>query len=127
MKRVGNALVIALFAAGLTAPMSAAFGAGAPPIPGADEAGTEPKGSGTRTSYTSSKSPEEIMRSYEDTLKGDGWQIHSAGGGGSSWGGGADLSATKGGEYLVMSAGGTPGMTNIDLCVWPERPEDDDC
>lgn len=104
-----------------------ASSAGAPAIGGAEKVKEEAKGEGTHTLYRSKASAADLMKSYRSTLDADGWTIAGSDSGGSSWGGGAGLTATKGSEYLVMRAGGEAGRTHIDLCVWPRKPDDDDC
>ena len=114
-------------AAVLIAMTGVAIAAGAPALPDATKVKENAKGDGTHFYYTSKKSAKDLVDSYKSVLESDGWTIDSSGAGGSSWGGDGGLTATKGSEYLVMSAGGETGDTNIDLCVWPSKPKDDNC
>ena len=81
--------------------------------------------------YTSSKSPAELASAYQAALEALGWEILDSGGGGDPFGlfgSGAGLTATNGGRYLKYHAGGQTGATtHIDACVWPSRPDDEDC
>ena len=122
---LSTALVVALSAIVVTtAPGQASE---APPPAGAEKVREQPRGGGTHTLYRSTEAAGDVIRAYQATLQSDGWTIVSSGGGGGSYGGGGGLTATKGAQYLVLSAGGPVGSTNIDLCVWPTRPADDDC
>ncbi|MDA4847008.1 hypothetical protein [Hoeflea poritis] len=106
---------------------SPALAADAPAPSGAEKVSEQPRRGGTHTLYRSSKSATEIVQAYQTTLESDGWTIQSSGSGGGSYGGGGGLTASKDSQYLVMTAGGQAGATNIDLCVWPSKPSNDDC
>lgn len=82
---------------------------------------------GEHTYYTASESATDFVSGYESQLSGAGWSVNDSGGGGSSEGGGAGLTATSGDKYLVVAAGGPSGETFADLCVWPQKPSNDDC
>ena len=43
------------------------------------------------------------------------------------YGGGAGLQATNGPKYLSVNAGGPAGMTFVSVCVWPAKPNNDNC
>ncbi len=80
--------------------------------------------------YTTAAAPGDIVAGYQAALEAAGWTIESSGGGGDPFGmfgGGAGLTATNGDRYLTFNAGGPPGQTFIDACVWPARPADDNC
>lgn len=74
--------------------------------------------------YTAPWSATDFVAGYESQLSGVGW---SADGGGSGEIEAAGLTATSGGRYLVLEAGGPSDGTFADLCVWPQKPSDDDC
>ncbi len=82
---------------------------------------------GEHVYYTASQSATDFVSGYESQLSGAGWSVSGSGGGGSEYGGGAGLTATNGDRYLVLSAGGPGGQTFADLCVWPQKPSNDDC
>ncbi|MCB1488274.1 MAG: hypothetical protein KDJ88_12555 [Bauldia sp.] len=116
-----------LVAAAFAVQSVVAFAADVPELANARKVSEDAKGDGTHTYYKSTTSPGDLVEAYKGELSSDGWSIVNAGGGGSSWGGGATLTATKGSTYLVLDAGGESGETHIDLCVWPSKPDDDDC
>ena len=77
-----------------------------------------------------SASPADVVGSYESALSATGWNIESSGGGGDPFGlfgGGAGLTATNGDRYLTFNAGGPPGSTFINACIWPAKPGDTNC
>jgi hypothetical protein len=82
---------------------------------------------GQRASFTTSADPSAVIASYTQILPGSGWTVTGSGGAGSSNGGGAGLQATNGPRYLSIRAGGPPGTTYVNICVWPSRPNDDHC
>lgn len=127
MSKIGKIAALGLIAAALGLHPIAAMAASAPAVADAQKMSEEAKGAGTHIYYTSRQSAQDVMSAYRSTLEADGWTIDSMGGGGSAWGGNAGLTASKGAEYLVMSIGGETGATNIDLCVWPSKPADDNC
>jgi predicted RNA-binding protein with PUA-like domain len=116
-----------------TAVMGAGGGlmAGIPELTNADFQAEDAIQEGGRHFYfTSSASPSTIVGSYQDALTAVGWNIVSSGGGGDPFGmfgGGAGLTATDGARYLTLNAGGPPGSTFIDGCMWPSKPVDDNC
>lgn len=57
--------------------------------------------------YSINQSPINVINYFEKQLKADNWKILSKGGGGSSYGGGAGLTAKKESQYIKVQAGGT--------------------
>ena len=78
--------------------------------------------------YTSNERPGTIADKYESYLKAAGWSIvySNQGGGWNGFGGGATIKATKGSRYLKFNVGGN-GTMHVDVTVWPQRPNDEDC
>ena len=81
---------------------------------------------GEKASYSTPANPGAVIESYKQSLTA-GWTVIASGGSGSSYGGGAGLQATNGPKYLSINAGGPAGMTFVHVCVWPEKPKDDNC
>jgi hypothetical protein len=79
--------------------------------------------------YTSTQSPADLVGAYQAALEETGWTIVDSGGGGDPFGfaSGAGLTASDGTRYLKFNAGGPAGATHIDACVWPGKPQDDNC
>ena len=81
--------------------------------------------------FTTDAAPAKVVARFGTALTGAGWRIESSGGGGGGGdgygGGGGGLTATKGSSWLDLDAGGGDGSTDVDICVWPERPSDEDC
>ena len=78
--------------------------------------------------YTSNDRPTAIVNAFASDLKRNGWEIkyQDSDEGWNGYGGGGDVKATKGGRYLKFHVGGN-GTMHIDLCVWPTRPNNDNC
>lgn len=93
-------------------------------------------------------SPAAAMEAYKSALEGAGWSLTAenagaegrggagggAGGGtepgsgtGGGTGGGAGYTGTNGAAYAVVNAGGAGGDTDVDVCVWPEKPANTEC
>jgi hypothetical protein len=90
--------------------------------------GTESSSSGgQKANYSTSASVSAVLDAYRQVLAKVGWTIVGGGGGGGSYGGGGGLSATNGTKYLSLEAGGPAGATIVHVCVWLERPADDNC
>jgi hypothetical protein len=90
--------------------------------------GTESLSSGgQQASYSTSASSADVLKSYGEALGQAGWTLAGGGGGGGSYGGGGGLRATNGPKYLSLDAGGPAGTTFVHICVWPEKPADDNC
>ena len=71
-----------------------------------------------------------MIGDYQAALEAAGWTIEDSGSGGDPFGlfgSGANVTATNEGRYLKVHAGGPPGSTFVDACIWPARPADDDC
>ena len=72
--------------------------------------------------YSTEQSPKEVINYYDAQLKSNGWKITSKGGGGSSYGGGAGLSAEKSGQYININAGGGGGSdTYFTVCFGSDK------
>lgn len=127
MRPLVKTLAIPLIAAAFAAQPVMVLAADAPAPAGLQKVSEDSKDGGTHTYYRGTSSAAEIVDAYKAELESDGWSIVTSGGGGSSWGGGAGLTATRGSAYLVMEAGGESGETNVNLCVWPSKPDDDNC
>ena len=99
-----------------------------PAPPDGKTLGTESISSGgQKADYSTSASVSAVLDAYRQALAKVGWTIVGGGGGGGSYGGGGGLSATNGPKYLSLEAGGPAGATFVHVCVWPERPADDNC
>jgi hypothetical protein len=99
-----------------------------PAPPNGKSLGGEPISSGgQKASYSTSASISAVLDDYRQALAKVGWTVVGGGGGGGSYGGGGGLSATNGPKYLSLQAGGPAGTTYVRVCVWPERPADDNC
>lgn len=86
--------------------------------------------SGRHFFYTTSDAPASATSDYSAALEAAGWTVESSGGGGDPFGlfgSGSGLTATNDERYLKFNAGGPPGSTFIDICVWPTQPDDDNC
>ncbi len=102
--------------------------AGIPAPADSKSLGTGTVGSGgEKASYQTSANPNAVIEGYKQSLASAGWSVIGSGGSGSSYGGGAGLQATNGSKYLSISAGGPAGTTFVHVCVWPEKPKDDNC
>jgi hypothetical protein len=76
--------------------------------------------------HSSENGPADIVGGYETALTQAGWNILDSGG--DPFGlFGAGLAASDGTRYLKLHAGGPPGSTFVDACIWPSQPTDDDC
>ena len=101
---------------------------GIPTPPNAKSLGAKSISSGGQLArFSTSANPGAVISSYQDALTGAGWTVAGAGGSGSSYGGGAGLHATNGRKYLSVNAGGPAGMTFVSVCVWPAKPNNDNC
>jgi len=99
-----------------------------PAPPNGKTLGTEPISSGgQKASYSTSASVGVVLDAYRQALAKVGWTVVGGGGGGSSYGGGGGVRATNGPKHLSLDAGGPAGTTFVHVCVWPERPGDDNC
>jgi hypothetical protein len=102
--------------------------AGIPTPADSKSLGSDTVGSGgEKASYSTSANPDAVIESYKQSLAGAGWTVIASGGSRSSYGGGAGLQATNGPKYLSINAGGPAGRTFVNVCVWPEKPKDDNC
>ncbi len=100
---------------------------GAPDPAGSTKEGENSCNGGTHKYFTHTISGCEVVAAYKDVLTANGWSATILNSGCTEWGGGAKLEATKGGRYLFLNAGGPGDSANIDLCVWPSRPNNTDC
>jgi hypothetical protein len=82
---------------------------------------------GAKADYSTPATVSAVLDTYRQELAKVGWTVVGGGGGGGSYGGGGGLSATNGPKYLSVEAGGPAGTTYVHVCVWPERPADDNC
>jgi len=99
-----------------------------PAPPNGATLGTESISSGgQKANYSTSATVSAVLDAYRQALAKVGWTVVGGGGGGGSYGGGGGLSATNGPKYLSVDAGGPAGTTYVHVCVWPERPADDNC
>lgn len=99
-----------------------------PTPPNGKTLGTESISSGgQKASYSTSASVSAVLDAYRQALAKIGWTVVGGGGGGSSYGGGGGVRATNGSKYLSLDAGGPAGTTFVHVCVWPEKPADDNC
>jgi len=99
-----------------------------PAPPNGETLGTESISSGgQKANYSTSASVSAVIDVYRQALAKVGWRVVGGGGGGGSYGGGGGLSATNGPKHLSVEAGGPAGTTFVHVCVWPERPADDNC
>ncbi len=95
---------------------------------GGNALGTESISSGgQKANYSTSATVSAVLDDYRQALAKVGWTVVGGGGGGGSYGGGGGLSATNGPKYLSLDAGGSGGTTYVHVCVWPQRPADDNC
>jgi len=101
---------------------------GIPTPPNAKSLGTKSIASGGQLArFSASANPGAVISSYQESLTAAGWTVGGVGGSGSSYGGGAGLHATNGPKYLSVNAGGPAGMTFVSVCVWPAKPNNDNC
>ncbi len=101
---------------------------GIPTPPNAKALGTKTLSSGGQLArFSTSANPGAVISSYQQALSGSGWTVTGSGGSGSSYGGGAGLQATNGPKYLSVNAGGPAGMTFVSVCVWPAKPNNNNC
>jgi hypothetical protein len=99
-----------------------------PAPPDGKALGTESISSGgEKADYSTPAIVSAVLDAYRQGLAKVGWTVVGGGGGGGSYGGGGGLSATNGPKYLSLQAGGPAGTTYVHVCVWPERPADDNC
>jgi hypothetical protein len=80
--------------------------------------------------FSSENAPAEVITDYQAALEAAGWTIEDSGSGGDPFGlfaSGANVTATNEGRYLKVHAGGPPGSTFVDACIWPAQPDDNDC
>ncbi len=128
MFRFRLAILLAVLVSAAAVQQGRAQKSGNVPMPaGAQNVNQNPKGNGTHYFFRTGSSPASIVNGYRGQLQSAGWKILSSGSGGSSWGGNGGLTATKGQSYLVLNAGGPGGETYVNLCVWPGRPNNDNC
>jgi hypothetical protein len=101
---------------------------GIPAPPDSKSLGTDEIGSGgEKANYSTSANPGAVIEAYKQSLDAAGWTVIASGGSGSSYGGGAGLQATNGPKYLSIDAGGPAGTTFVHVCVWPGKPQNDNC
>ncbi len=101
---------------------------GIPTPPNAKALGTKSISSGGQFArFSTSANPGAVISSYQQALAGAGWTVTDGGGSGWCYGGGAGLQATNGPKYLSVNAGGPAGMTFVSVCVWPAKPNNDNC
>ena len=136
IRRFGLITLIAAVAVGVTVAMVAAQVAGlvanVPEPAGATyQAKDAIHEGGVHFYYTTSQAPADVVSAYGAALEALSWEITDSGGGGDPFGlfgSGAGLTATNDGRYLKFHAGGQRGSTtHIDACIWPAKPDDDDC
>jgi hypothetical protein len=121
---IGYALLISFSASAGPADTDGALLAGIPDPPNSKPLGAGAVASGgQKASFTSSAEPAAVVAAYMETLPTVGWAVTGSVGGGSSYGGGAVLRATKGPNYLVINAGGPAGTTFVNICVWSSKAE----
>lgn len=130
MNKLPIAILVSLFVAGPSAVMAADdLMAGLPTPPNSQSLGG-PKSihaNGEMARFRATGNSSTVLDAYSKSLSGGGWTLVGGSGGGSSWGGGGGIRATNGDKYLVVSAGGPEGTTYVEVCVWPEKPNNTSC
>jgi hypothetical protein len=132
MNRTVAVVVLGVLSAALSSSVATAASDGLladiPSPPNGKLLGTESISSGgEKADYSTSATVSAVLDAYRQGLAKVGWTVVGGGGGGGSYGGGGGLSATNGPKYLSLQAGGPAGTTYVHVCVWPERPADDNC
>jgi hypothetical protein len=128
MKRFAAVVSFGLLSAAALSTVAAADDllADIPAPPNGETLGTESISSGgQKANYSASATVSAVLDAYRQALAKFGWTVVGGGGGGDYGGGG--LSATSGSKYISVDAGGPAGTTSVHVCVWPERPADDNC
>ena len=88
---------------------------------------TADRENGEHKYYTTNEDYNTATNNYAQALKNAGWNIVYQNSGGWGQSGGGTVKATMGAKYLKFHVGGNGYPMHIDLCVWPQRPYDDDC
>lgn len=82
---------------------------------------------GKHAHFRASEPAQEAAKQYRVALEASGWSIVDFHADGSSYGSNGRVIATRDGRFLTFLSNGPGKSAYIDLCVWPEKPDDRDC
>lgn len=98
-----------------------------PPPSDATQVGSGTHGECSYTRYSIKQSPISVVDYFDKQFKAGDWKILSKGGGGSSWGGGAGITANKGLQYVKVQAGGRASETFFNIILGSSKKAVEHC